>query len=161
MENKNVGYLVLGIAIVMTIMIFLFNSVIKDNIGLTCTHGPTCEMYSSLNVQTWISYLIVLIVFVIGFILLFSKPKERIVVQKIKVREKRKKLNLDGLDKKEKELVGLLQSENGGMFQADLMEKIGIGKVGMTRLLDKLEAKQIVERKRRGMNNFVVLKNEN
>ena len=44
------------------------------------------------------------------------------------------------------------------MFQADVMEKIGIGKVGMTRLLDKLEAKQIIERKRRGMNNMIVLK---
>ena len=38
------------------------------------------------------------------------------------------------------------------------MEKLSVGKVGLTRLLDKLEAKQIVERKRRGMNNFVVLK---
>jgi len=39
------------------------------------------------------------------------------------------------------------------------MEKLGIGKVGITRLLDKLEAKQIIERKRRGMSNIVVLKN--
>ena len=72
--------------------------------------------------------------------------------------EKKKKLDLGGLDKKEKDLVKLLQKENGGMFQADLMEKMEIGKVKTTRLLDKLEAKQIVERKRRGMNNFVVLK---
>jgi uncharacterized membrane protein len=45
------------------------------------------------------------------------------------------------------------------MFQSTLMEKLGIGKVGITRLLDKLEAKQLIERKRRGMNNIVVLKN--
>jgi uncharacterized membrane protein len=38
------------------------------------------------------------------------------------------------------------------------MEKLGIGKVGITRLLDKLEAKQLIERKRRGMNNVVVLR---
>ena len=44
------------------------------------------------------------------------------------------------------------------MFQSALMEKIDIGKVKMTRLLDKLEAKQFIERKRRGMNNIVVLK---
>jgi len=35
---------------------------------------------------------------------------------------------------------------------------LGIGKVGLTRLLDKLEAKQLIERKRRGMNNIVLLK---
>ena len=72
--------------------------------------------------------------------------------------EKKKKLDLGGLDKKEKDLVKLLQKENGGMFQADLMEKMEIGKVKTTRLLDKLEAKQIVERKRRGMTNIVVMK---
>jgi len=40
-----------------------------------------------------------------------------------------------------------------------LMEELDVGKVKMTRMMDKLEAKQIIERKRRGMNNIVVLKN--
>ncbi len=54
--------------------------------------------------------------------------------------------------------MDLLIEEGKAMFQADLMEKLEIGKVGMTRLLDKLEAKQFIERKRRGMNNIVVVK---
>ena len=44
------------------------------------------------------------------------------------------------------------------MFQATLKEKLDVGKVKLTRLLDKLEAKQLIERKRRGMNNLVVLR---
>jgi uncharacterized membrane protein len=87
---------------------------------------------------------------------MFNKPKEKIVVKKIK--EKKKKLDLAGLDKNEKEVIEILQEENGAIFQSSLMERLGIGKVGMTRLLDKLEAKQLIERKRRGMNNIVVLK---
>ena len=51
--------------------------------------------------------------------------------------------------------------EEKGMFQKTLAEKLELGKVGMTRLLDKLESKEIIERKRRGMNNFVVLKHWN
>jgi uncharacterized membrane protein len=156
MENKNVGLLIIGIAIVMAIMIFLFNSILKDNLGLTCSHGPTCEMYTNLNVQTWISLSIVAIVFIIGFVIMFNKPKERIVIKNIK--EKKKKLNLDGLDKNERKVIDLLLAENGTMFQASLMEKMEIGKVGMTRLLDKLEAKQLIERKRRGMNNVIVIR---
>lgn len=156
MENKNVGWLIIGIAIVMAIIVLLFNSVVKDAIGLTCSHGPSCGMYTNVNVQTWISLSIVGIIVVIGLFIMFMKPKERIVVKKIK--EKKKKLNLDGLDKDEKEVIRLLQGENGGMFQADLMEKLEIGKVKTTRLLDKLEAKQLIERKRRGMNNIVVLR---
>ena len=70
----------------------------------------------------------------------------------------KKKIDLNNLDKTEKQVVRLLQAENNAMFQSSLMEKLGIGKVGITRLLDKLEAKQIIERKRRGMNNIVVLR---
>jgi uncharacterized membrane protein len=157
MENKNVGTLIIGIAIVMVIIIFLFHSVLKDNLGLTCSHGPTCEMYTNLNVQTIISSAIVGIVFLIGLMIFFSKPKERIIIKKIK--EKKKKINLEKLSREEKEAIEFLEKENGSMFQADLKEKLGIGKFGITRLLDKLEAKQIIERKRRGMNNIVVLKN--
>jgi len=157
MENKNVGWLVIGIAVIMVIIVFLFNNVIKENIGLTCSHGPTCEMYDELNVQTWISLVIVAVIFIIGIFLIFSKPKEKIIIKTKK--EKKKKLNLENLDNKEKEVVKLIQDENGAIFQATLMEKLGIGKVGITRLLDKLEAKQIIERKRRGMNNIVVMKN--
>ena len=157
MENKNVGWLIIGIAIVMVIVVLLFDSVLKDAIGLTCSHGPTCEMYTNVNVQKWISLSIVGIIVVIGLVIMFTKPKEKIIIKKIK--EKKKKLDLNGLDKDEKEVVRLLQDESGGMFQADLMEKLEIGKVKTTRLLDKLEAKQLIERKRRGMNNIVILKN--
>ena len=56
--------------------------------------------------------------------------------------------------------IELLRKEGNAMFQADLMEKMEMGKVKTTRLLDKLEAKQLVERKRRGMNNLVVIKEQ-
>ena len=87
---------------------------------------------------------------------MFVKPNEKIIIKKIK--EKKKKLNLKGLDKDEKKVIDFLLKEGRAVFQSDLKEKLEIGKVGMTRLLDKLEAKQIIERKRRGMNNVVVLK---
>jgi putative component of membrane protein insertase Oxa1/YidC/SpoIIIJ protein YidD len=48
MKNKNVGFLIIGIAVVMAIIVLLFNNVIKDNLGLTCSHGPSCEMYTNL-----------------------------------------------------------------------------------------------------------------
>jgi len=154
MRNKNIGYLIIGIAIVIGIIIFIFNTGLKKIVGQTCTHGPTCSMYSTIAVQTWISLAIAGIILIIGIVFLFLK--ENTIIKTIKARKK--PVSLEGLDSKEKEVVKLLQNENGTLFQADLMEKLGIGKVGITRLLDKLEAKQIIERKRRGMNNVVVLK---
>ena len=75
-----------------------------------------------------------------------------------KPRRQRDHSRLLVLDRNEKKVIEILQNENGAIFQKTLMEKLDIGKVGITRLLDKLEAKQIIERKRRGMNNIVVLK---
>ena len=155
MENKNVGWLIVGIAVVVGIIILIFNVGLKSIVGETCSHGPTCTMYDTIAVQTWISLAIAGIILVIGLVIMFMKPKERIVVKKIK--ERKKKVDLKGLNAKEKEVVKMLQKE-GAVFQRTMMEKLEIGKVGMTRILDKLESKDIVERKRRGMNNVVVLK---
>lgn len=156
MKNKNVGYLIVGIAIIIGIIVLIFNTAMENIIDDTCTHGPTCSMYDTLAVQTWISLSIAGLVLVIGLFLIFAKEPEKIIVKKIK--EKRKKLDLSGLDKDEKKIIEFLEEENGAIFQSALMEKMEIGKVKTTRLLDKLEAKQLIERKRRGMNNIIVLK---
>jgi predicted transcriptional regulator len=157
MENKHVGFLIIGIAILLVAIIFLFQSALTQIVSSSCSMEVTaCPMYSTITQQTYLALAIVGILVIIGLILVFAKPKEKIIIKTI--REKKKKLNLDGLDKDERAIVDMLLKDNGAMFQSTLMEKLNIGKVGVTRLLDKLEAKQIIERKRRGMNNIVVLK---
>jgi uncharacterized membrane protein len=160
MENKHTGMLIVGIGAIMATIVWLFNSALRSIVGVSCSHGSECTMFDTIKTQTGLSLAIVAVVLIIGLAIILTKPKieikEKIIVKK--VQEKKKKLNLDGLDKNEKQVVNLLLEESKAMFQADLMEKLEIGKVGMTRLLDKLEAKQIIERKRRGMNNIVVLK---
>ena len=156
MENKQVGWLIIGLAVAMGAIVLIFNTALKNIVGETCNHGPTCSMYDTIRTQTWISLSIIGIVAVIGLVIMFTKPKEKIVVKTL--REKKKKLDLSGLDKDERRIIDLLMKENNAIFQADLMEKLEIGKVKTTRLLDKLESKQLIERKRRGMNNIIVLK---
>jgi len=155
MRNRNVGYLITGISLVILGIIFFFNQGLKNIVSETCDHGPTCTMYDTISMQTWLSVAIAVLILLIGLFMIFSKEEKQIIIKKIK--EKKKAVSLEGLDVREKEAVKIIQ-ETGGIFQAELMEKMNIGKVGVTRLLDKLEAKQIVERKRRGMNNFVVIR---
>jgi len=136
MKNKNVGFLISGIAVVVFIMIFVFNYGLKKIVGQTCSHGVSCTMYDTIAIQTWVSF----------------------IIRRVKEKVRKKKLDLSGLEKDEKEVINFIQSEGGAVFQSTMMEKFGFGKVKTTRLLDKLEAKQFIERKRRGMNNIVVLK---
>ncbi len=156
MENKKVGLLIIGIAVIIAAVVWIFNSALTEIVGQTCTHGSSCSMYNTITTQTLLSLSIAGIILIIGLFIMFTKPKEKIIVKTL--RQKKKKLNLEGLDKNEKKVIEILHGENGAIFQSSLMEKMQIGKVGITRLLDKLEAKQIIERKRRGMNNIVVLK---
>lgn len=156
-ENKYVGWIIVGISFVIGLIVWIFNIGLKKIIGETCTHGPTCSMFDTIAVQTWVSLAIAGVILVIGIVIMFTKPQEKIIVKKVKAKVKKKKHDLSGLNKKEKEAVKIIL-EQGGIFQKTLMEKLEIGKVGMTRLLDKLEARGIAERKRRGMNNFVVVK---
>jgi len=158
MENKHVGFLVIGIALSLIVIILLYQSALREIVASSCgaEHSLVCPMNQTINNQTWLALAVVGILIIIGLVLIFAKPKEKIIIKKFK--EKKIKRDLGGLDKKEKEVINLLEKENGTIFQADLMEKLGIGKVGLTRLLDKLEAKQFIERKRRGMNNVVVLR---
>lgn len=59
----------------------------------------------------------------------------------------------------EKKLYDIVASADGVMFQSDLVEKSGMQKVKVSRVLDRLEAQGLLERRRRGMSNVVVLRN--
>jgi hypothetical protein len=157
-KNKNVGILIVGISIIVGIIVLIFNLGLKNIVRESCDHGSECSMFGTIGLQTYFGLAIAGIILVIGLFFIFSKENEKIVIRKMKEKIIRKKIDLENLSSQEKEVVRFLQQENGAVFQATLMEKLGIGKVGMTRLMDKLESKQIIERKRRGMNNIIVLK---
>lgn len=160
MENKKVGALIIGIAIAMLSIVVIFNQSLKNIVATTCSHGPECIMYDTMSSQYWLSLSIVAIIIAIGLYVMFSKPDEKVIEKTIiqKVKEEKAPIDLSGLNERERKAIKIIQQENGIIFQADLKEKLEIGKVGMTRLLDKLEAKQIIERKRRGPSNVVVIK---
>ncbi len=155
MKNKHVGVLVIGISLIIAFVVFLFNYALTEIVSTSCEHGTSCPMYGTISEQTYLSLGIAAFIFFIGVFLFFSKPEEKIVFKKTNGKIK---VKLSGLERDEKLVVELLAKENRAMFQRTLMEKLEIGKVKTTRLLDKLESKGLIERKRRGMNNIVVLK---
>lgn len=161
MENKGVGYVLIGVSVLMVIIIFMFQSTLTSFVDSSCTlaHGEEfCPMYDTINKQTYLALGIVGILIVVGIALIFSKPQTKTIV-KTKIIEKKKEINYDlsSLKPEEKQVFKLIQ-ENKTIFQADLIEKTGFGKAKITRILDRLEGHNFIERKRRGMTNVVVLK---
>lgn len=162
MENKNVGMLIIGVAVVIIVIIFLFNNSLKNYVYATCpiVHGDnpeSCPALITMKQQNYLSLSIVGILIVIGLVLFFSKQKEKIVIRRVKEKIKHKKIDLSNFTKEEKKVFSLIKEEKA-IFQADLIEKSGFGKVKITRILDRLEGHDLIERKRRGMTNVIVLK---
>jgi uncharacterized membrane protein len=52
----------------------------------------------------------------------------------------------------------LIVEEGGTIFQSQLVDKSGYSKSKVSLVLDRLEARKILERRRRGMSNVIVLK---
>jgi len=163
MKNRNVGFLIVGISIFIFIIILAFNIGLRNIVGQTCTHGTSCSMYSTISLQTWISAAIAFLVLIIGLFLVFSKENERIVVKKIRPfgkleMKKFDKKSLEKLESEEKKIMNLILENKGSIFQSEIVAKTGLNKVKTTRILDSLEARGFVERRRRGMTNIVMLK---
>lgn len=68
------------------------------------------------------------------------------------------KRSMRSLGGEEAKVFDLVIRSDGMMFQHELVKNIGVSKVRMTRILDNLESKGLIERRRRGMTNVVVLR---
>ena len=77
MENKHVGYLILGISIIIIAIVFLFRSALRLIIKSSCTgeHGLSCPMFVTLNQQTYLSLAIVAVLISISIVLILNSLK--------------------------------------------------------------------------------------
>jgi len=167
MRNRIVGLIVIGIAALIGFIIFSFNNAMTDIISTSCSHGTSCPMWGSLEFQTNVSIGIAAFVALIGLYLTFFGEEERIVTrikriaQQVEPREPTKESYrkiMNDLDADEKAMLNVVIESHGTLFQSELMSKMGFSKVKTTRILDRLEGRNLVERKRRGMTNLVALK---
>jgi len=151
MKDKHVGYLVIGFCASLLLIILSYDITLAQIVNTQCSHGSACPMYASLKLQRVISFTLLAVVFLIGLYFIFGKN----IKQKLKERNINKNLYLSD---EEKQIITLLKSNENNLYQSDLIKQLDKSKVQVTRLLDKLEAKKVIERKRRGMTNIIILK---
>jgi len=164
MKNKIVGWIIVIIALIIGFITWSFNKALTNIVNTSCSHGVTCPMWGDIKFQTNVSLGLMIFILIIGIYLIFF-GQERVEIirkirEKVKVSEKRKDYSkiTKTLDSEEKKLINILLESQGAIFQSELVEKSGFDKVKVSRILDRLEGKQLIERKRRGMTNIVILK---
>lgn len=78
--------------------------------------------------------------------------------RKVTTNDNFKPIDISTLDEDEKKVYEFINGKQGSAYQSDMIKEFGYSKVKITRILDKMEQKQLLERKRRGMTNLIVLK---
>lgn len=123
--------------------------------GGSCTHAEDAvcpyEQLNKLAVPKYVGLFADIALFVFGLLLFLKKTPEEKALSKAK--KSAKQLGGD-----ESKAFDLVTQSDGMIFQNELTEKMGVSKVKVTRILDKLEAKGLIERRRRGMTNVIILK---
>jgi uncharacterized membrane protein len=167
MRNRVVGFLVIGIALLIGFIIFAFNQAMTTIVNTSCSHGTSCPMWGTIEFQTNMSLAIMVFVIAIGLYLVFFGQEDKIITKfkTIKQQIEPKKITkenyrkvMESLDSDERAVLEKIINSKGTIFQSDLVNNDRFNKVKVTRILDRLEGRGLVERRRRGMTNVIVLK---
>ncbi len=158
LNQKNVGAILVGFSIIL-LVILTFIKIDVDKQGLflceLVSEDPSLKMEDCPVHKTNTSWFIV-VSFGLAFLIL-GIGLYNIFVPARQEEKKKQAADVSKLDSDEKSVHALLLQHEGSMYQSDLIRETGFSKVKMTRILDKMVSKKIVERKRRGMTNIVVL----
>ena len=171
MQNRIVGIIVVCISVLIGFIILSFNIALKKIVNESCSHGSDCPMWGNIDFHTNISIALMIIILLVGLYLIFFSREEKIItrietkIKKVKEQVKPKQLTKENykqvmskMEEDDKKVFEKVLDSQGSIMQSELVEKTGFTKVKISRILDKLEGRALIERKRRGMTNVVVLK---
>lgn len=134
---------------------FLSEQIIQLNEGSCILENGFClhndRDYSNYYLGVFSAFVLLILGAVSLYEFYYAKP---VIANSEKVEIK---MPLD-LDNDEKILFNIIKENNGSVYQSDLIKKTEFSKVKVTRILDRMESRKLVERKRRGMANIIILK---
>jgi len=161
LSTKVLGPILIVIAIVLFFS-FLFSAIeLMKAADVECREicGPMmqvdCPHAKGIPLQSYTGFTLTFVLAGIGaFILISGKKFQEELTEKEMKREKM----ISQLESDERKIYKVIKECGGALFQSELIEKAGFSKVKISRILDKLEGRGLIERRRRGMTNLVLLK---
>ena len=154
MKNRTIGIILIVISLLFLTSLIIYNIEVKRlideamaNSGGVCIVDGKC-MHERNLLPLYLGSISFIALFLFGLYMLFDKEKG----------EKKKIEIPKDLDDEEKKIISILNSKEGSAYQSDLIKETDFSKVKITRILDKLEQRKLIDRKRRGMTNIVILR---
>ena len=161
MDARKLGIVLVAVSVAILGLTYLFKlqedrHLEQISIGTgTCFVNGEC-VYEERNFTLYIigGFLGAFVLFLGGYWLFFDQRTS--YADKVKIE---KEVDTSQLNDEELKVYHYLQEHKGSAFQSELVRELGLTKVRTTRILDRMEGFGVLERKRRGMTNIVILRN--
>ena len=157
MENKKLGFIIMGFAIVATFILLNYMSQLNMEGKETGCYKDTegCQRVSSLINMSHIAIGFISFIFALGFYLLFFNKGEEAILKRLE-EEKNMRLQEDKfsvvlriMDENEKNVIKAIK-EQDGITQTTLRYKTDLSKAKISQILTDFEKKNLIRRVQKG-----------
>ena len=167
METKKLGFLIVGMSIVLGFIMFSYmNQLALQGQQLRCNPTQECKQINSLFGLSHITVGFLSFIFALGFYLLFFDRSAQEVLQedgaaqkneeKARIKSSKFDLLLRPLDDNEKRVLIAIKEQNG-ITQATLRYRANLSKAKISQVLTDFEKKNLISRKAKGKTYQVFL----
>lgn len=163
MENKKLGFVILSISILASILTFGFMGVLgRQTSALQCYPTNECQRVESLLGLSHMAVGLISFIGALGIYLLFFSTSEEAILKRLeeeknmKITEDKFELVLKAMDDNEKKVLKAIK-EQEGITQSTLRYRADLSKAKVSQILSDFEKKHLVKRESKGKTYSVYL----
>jgi len=163
MENKKLGFVILSISAVASILALGFMGVIgRQTAALQCYPTNECQRIESLLGLSHVAVGLISFIGALGIYLLFFSTSEEAILKRleeeknVKIGQGRFELVLKAMDDNEKKVLKAIK-EQEGITQSTLKYRTDLSKAKVSQILTDFEKKNLVKREAKGKTYSVYL----
>ena len=163
MENKKLGFVILSISIIASVLSFGFMSILgKQTTSLQCYPTNECQRVESLLGLSHIAVGLISFIGALGIYLLFFSTSEEAILKRLeedknmKIEQDKFGLILKSMDDNEQKVIKAIK-EQEGITQSTLKFRTDLSKAKVSQILTDFEKKHLVKRELKGKTYAVYL----
>ena len=163
MENKKLGFVILSISIVASIVAFGFMNLLgRQTTALQCYPTTECQRVESLMGISHVAVGLISFIGALGIYLLFFSTSEEAIMKRLeeeknmKIEQDKFELVLKAMDENEIKVLKAIK-EQEGITQSTLKFRADLSKAKVSQILTDFEKKNLIKREEKGKTYAVYL----
>ncbi len=163
MENKKLGFVILSISAVASILAFgIMSALGRQTTALSCYPTAECQRVESLVSMSHVAVGLISFMAALGIYLLFFSTSEEAILKRLeqeknmKIEQDKFELVLKSMDDNEKKVLKAIK-EQDGITQSTLKFRTDLSKAKVSQILTDFEKKNLVRREEKGKTFSVFL----